>query len=302
MIRSGPVIASASRPTIGRSRCVPTPAGRVPRGAARRRRARRCRRRTCRAVRATSVPDRRARGCHLRGGFGAGGDRRGRDRGVVLGGEGATLRCDRDRGLARLHDDPADVRHRSGRRRVDGARLSRGVDRDRRRARARRLGQCRRRGKGLALGASDSEVRANYQHGLRWGAGIEVQGGAGHVIAENECRDDLCAIKCVETVDVRVERNRYETRWFGIHLVSAESSSLYRNRRCDTMRAVTVEGGTGNSRREAARRTLRQRCRRGRRGHRDRRGRLVVPRLPRRQLLLGSGPRPRCLHAIQRPA
>jgi alpha-L-fucosidase len=102
-------------------------------------------------------------------------------------------------------------------------------------------------GKVWLLGTSDSEVRANYQHGLRWGAGIEVQGGTGNMVAENECRDDLAAIKCVETTGTRIERNRYETRWFGIHLVNAESSSLYRNRALRTMRAVTLEGGTGNS-------------------------------------------------------
>ena len=101
-------------------------------------------------------------------------------------------------------------------------------------------------GKVWLLGTNASTVRANYQHGLRWGAGIELQGGEGHVIAENECRDDLCAIKCVETVGARIERNRYETRWFGIHLFGATASSLYRNQAARTMRAVTVEGGIGN--------------------------------------------------------
>ncbi len=101
-------------------------------------------------------------------------------------------------------------------------------------------------GKVWLMGATNCEVRANYQHGLRWGAGIELQGGEGHVIAENECRDDLCAIKCVETVGARVERNRYETRWFGVHLLNATASALYRNRAWKTMRAVTVEGGAGN--------------------------------------------------------
>ncbi len=101
-------------------------------------------------------------------------------------------------------------------------------------------------GKVWLMGTIACEVRANYQHGLRWGAGIEVQGGAGHLIAENECRDDLCAIKCVETVGVRIERNRYETRWFGIHLLEARASTLYRNRAWRTMRAVTIEGGAGN--------------------------------------------------------
>jgi nitrous oxidase accessory protein NosD len=101
-------------------------------------------------------------------------------------------------------------------------------------------------GKVWLMGTTGCEVRANYQHGLRWGAGIEVHGGEGHVIAENECRDDLCAIKCTETVGARVERNRYETRWLGIHLLHAKATSLYRNRAWRTMRAVTVEGGTDN--------------------------------------------------------
>ena len=101
-------------------------------------------------------------------------------------------------------------------------------------------------GKVWLLGAEAALVRANYQHGLRWGAGIEVHGGADHVVAENELRDDLCAIKCVETTNVRVERNRYETRWLGIHLLNARASSLYRNRALRTMRAVTLEGGTAN--------------------------------------------------------
>ena len=72
------------------------------------------------------------------------------------------------------------------------------------------------------------------------------QGGADHLIAGNECRDDLCAIKCVETVGARIERNRYETRWFGIHLLETRASTLSRNRAYRTMRAVTIEGGLGN--------------------------------------------------------
>jgi alpha-L-fucosidase len=101
-------------------------------------------------------------------------------------------------------------------------------------------------GKVWLLGANECEVCANFQHGLRWAVGIELAGGDGHVVAENECRDDLCAIKCVGTTGARIERNTYETRWFGIHLLAARDSVLYRNRAWRTMRAVTVEGGIGN--------------------------------------------------------
>jgi alpha-L-fucosidase len=101
-------------------------------------------------------------------------------------------------------------------------------------------------GKIWCMGTNRVTVRGNYQHGLRWGAGIEMNGGAGHVIAENEISDDLCAIKCVSTHDVEISRNRYETRWFGIHLLDAENTKLYRNRAEHTMRAVNVEGGRDN--------------------------------------------------------
>ena len=143
-------------------------------------------------------------------------------------------------------------------------------------------------GKVWLMGATDCEVRANYQHGLRWGAGIEVQGGEGHVIAENECRDDLCAIKCVETIGARVERNRYETRWFGIHLLNAHGLVAL------PQPGVAHDAGRDRRRRarqphrEATRRALRQRRGRGRwcGGHRHRR--VVVPRLPGRCLRVGD--------------
>jgi alpha-L-fucosidase len=101
-------------------------------------------------------------------------------------------------------------------------------------------------GKVWCVGAQRVTVRGNYQHGLRWGSGIELHGGSGHVIEDNECRDDLCAIRCTETTDVQLRRNRYETRWFGIHLVDAAHTRVTGNRARRTMRAVDVEGGRHN--------------------------------------------------------
>jgi alpha-L-fucosidase len=101
-------------------------------------------------------------------------------------------------------------------------------------------------GKVWCAAMNEVTIHGNYQHGLRWGAGIEVNGGRGHVITQNECRDDLCAIKCTATADVEIARNRYETRWFGIHLLDAQRTRCYRNRAWRTMRAVDVEGGVAN--------------------------------------------------------
>jgi alpha-L-fucosidase len=101
-------------------------------------------------------------------------------------------------------------------------------------------------GKIWCIATNRSTIRGNYQHGLRWGAGIEMNGGSDHVIDNNECRDDLCAIRCTMTEDVEIVRNRYETRWFGIHLLDAQRSRLYRNQAWRTMRAVGIEGGAAN--------------------------------------------------------
>jgi len=92
------------------------------------------------------------------------------------------------------------------------------------------------------LGATGCEVRANYQHGLRWGVGIMMAGGAGHVVADNECRDDLCAIRVAGTDQSRIEHNRTETRWWGIHVLDACNTVVRSNRAWHVMRAVNVEG------------------------------------------------------------
>ena len=91
-------------------------------------------------------------------------------------------------------------------------------------------------------GTTACEVRANYQHGLRWGAGIMIAGGAGHVVGENECCDDLCAVRLAGTDGARVDHNRVETCWWGIHLLNAHDTTVRSNKAWHTMRAVHVEG------------------------------------------------------------
>jgi hypothetical protein len=92
------------------------------------------------------------------------------------------------------------------------------------------------------MAAAGCEVRANYQHGLRWGVGIMIAGGARHVVSDNECGDDLCAIRIANTGGAIVEHNRAETRWWGIHVLDARDSVVRSNKSWRTMRAVNVEG------------------------------------------------------------
>jgi alpha-L-fucosidase len=108
------------------------------------------------------------------------------------------------------------------------------------------------------MGTTSCEVRANYQHGLRWGVGIMIAGGAGHVVSENECADDLCAIRLANTDGARVDHNRAETRWWGIHLLDTRESRLRSNRASHTMRAVNVEGS--NARGNTIERQLAEHC------------------------------------------
>jgi alpha-L-fucosidase len=99
-------------------------------------------------------------------------------------------------------------------------------------------------GGNIALDATTaSTVTGNYQHGLRWGVGIEIIGGADAIVEENECHDDLCAIRIAGSTGGRVERNRMETRWFGVHVRDASGVTVRRNRIARTMRAVSIEGG-----------------------------------------------------------
>jgi nitrous oxidase accessory protein NosD len=108
------------------------------------------------------------------------------------------------------------------------------------------------------LNANGCEVRANYQHGLRWGVGIMIAGGADHVIADNECRDDLCAIRLANVERTRVDHNRIEARWWGIHLLETSDCVVRSNRAWRTMRAVDVEGA--NARGNTIERQLAEHC------------------------------------------
>jgi alpha-L-fucosidase len=98
-----------------------------------------------------------------------------------------------------------------------------------------------------AFGCQDVTVRGNRQSGIRWGTGIDVIGGTGHVVEGNDLADDLCAVRLTGVTHSRVIGNRVRTRWWGIHLRDSTSCESRGNEVTRTMRAQCVEGGFGNT-------------------------------------------------------
>ena len=202
------------------------------------------------------------------------GDRRGRQASrCVLGRRRGARARHGHRRRAGLHDDPADVRDRERRRRsastdchVESIMLSG-------RRRPRRREQRDRGRQGLVHGREPRRpCAATTSTGCAGARASSATAATGHVIEENECRDDLCAIRARRTAGARdraqplrdaLVRHPSPRR--------AATRSLHRNQAWRTMRAVDVEGGVGQPRREPARRALRHR-----RGDRRRRGRDTV--------------------------
>lgn len=98
-----------------------------------------------------------------------------------------------------------------------------------------------------AFGCNETTIRSNRQQGIRWGVGLDVIGGSGHVIEDNDVSDDLCGIRLTGATDSRVSSNRLQTRWWGVHLRSCTGCESRDNQVVRTMRAQCVEGGARNT-------------------------------------------------------
>ena len=122
----------------------------------------------------------------------------------------------------------------------------------------------------IVVGADDSRVRACHASGvvasgverlvvsrsrftgMRWDVGVEIVGGAGHVVESCELHHHLCAIRISDTVGATVRGNTIVARWWGVHLVRTEATNVVGNAFAHTMRAVDVDAGalaqvTGNA-------------------------------------------------------
>ena len=99
-----------------------------------------------------------------------------------------------------------------------------------------------------AFGCNEITVRANRQHGIRWGVGLDLIGGSGHVIEDNDVSDDLCGDPAHRRDASRgSSANRVRTRWWGVHLRGCTGCESRDNEVDRTMRAQCVEGGAQNT-------------------------------------------------------
>jgi parallel beta-helix repeat protein len=98
-----------------------------------------------------------------------------------------------------------------------------------------------------AFGCNEITVSSNRQHGIRWGVGLDLIGGSGHVIEDNDVGDDLCGIRLTGATASRVSSNRLRTRWWGVHLRDCTGCESRDNQVERTMRAQCVEGGAQNT-------------------------------------------------------
>ena len=122
----------------------------------------------------------------------------------------------------------------------------------------------------IVVGADDSRIRACHAlgvtavgverlvvsrsrlTGMRWDVGVEIVGGAGHVVESCELHHHLCAVRITDAVGAMVRGNTIVARWWGVHLVRTEASNVVGNAFAHTMRAVDVDAGalaqvTGNA-------------------------------------------------------
>ena len=95
----------------------------------------------------------------------------------------------------------------------------------------------------VASGVERLVVSRSRFGGMRWDVGVEITGGAGHIVESCEFHHHLCAYRVSDTVGTTVRGNSVVARWWGVHLVRTEAANVVGNAFADTMRAVDVDAG-----------------------------------------------------------
>ena len=97
-----------------------------------------------------------------------------------------------------------------------------------------------------AFGCNEITIRRNRQHGLRWGVGLDLIGGSGHLIVDNDVSDDLCGIRLTGGTE-HGDRAIASGRGGGASTCAAAPTVRAANEVERTMRAHCVEAGSGNT-------------------------------------------------------
>lgn len=92
--------------------------------------------------------------------------------------------------------------------------------------------------------ANRADICRSTFRGMQWDCAIDISGGSGHVVESCEFADMLTAIRLTGTIGAFVHGNRAAARWWGVHLIDTDGTTVIGNSFEHTMRAVDIDGGT----------------------------------------------------------
>ncbi len=96
----------------------------------------------------------------------------------------------------------------------------------------------------VVAGADRANIVRSTFRGMQWDCAVDITGGSGHIVESCTFSDLLAAIRLTSTVGATVHGNRVTARWWGVHLVDTEGTTVIGNSFERTMRAVDIDGGT----------------------------------------------------------
>jgi alpha-L-fucosidase len=95
----------------------------------------------------------------------------------------------------------------------------------------------------IASGPNRVEIVRSTFTGMGTDVGIEITGGAGHLVDSCELLGHVAAVVVTGTVGATVRANRIRARWWGIRVRDSEATDVVGNKIEMTMRAVDIDGG-----------------------------------------------------------
>ena len=96
----------------------------------------------------------------------------------------------------------------------------------------------------IVVDAEHTTIARSTFRGMEWDCAIDIAGGSAHVVESCEFSHLLTAARLTGTVAATLRGNRVAARWWGVHLVDTEGTTVLSNSFERTMRAVDIDGGT----------------------------------------------------------